>query len=63
MQVVQSCPTLHDPMDWDPPGSSVQGIHQARIQEWVAISFSNFTTHSSVYVSVPAYPSLSSYTQ
>ena len=34
-------PTLHDPMDCSPPGSSVHGISQARILEWVAISFSN----------------------
>ena len=36
----QSYPTLHDPMDCSPPGSSVRGICQARILEWVAISFS-----------------------
>ena len=36
----QSCPTLCDPMDCSPPGSSVHGILQARILEWVAISFS-----------------------
>ena len=36
----QSCPTLCDPMDCSPPGSSVHGISQARILEWVAISFS-----------------------
>ena len=36
----QSCPTLCDPMDYSLPGSSVQGIFQARILEWVAISFS-----------------------
>ena len=36
----QLCPTLHDPMDCSPPGSSVHGILQARILEWVAISFS-----------------------
>ena len=35
-----SCPTLCDPMDSSPPGSSVHGISQARIPEWVAISFS-----------------------
>ena len=38
--VAQSCPTLCDPMDGSPPGSSVHGILQARILEWVAISFS-----------------------
>ena len=37
--VAQSCPTLSDPMDCSPPGSSVHGIFQARILEWVAISF------------------------
>ena len=39
-EVAQSCPTLCDPMDYSPPGSSVHGIFQARILEWVAISFS-----------------------
>ena len=38
--VAQLCPTLCDPMDCSPPGSSVHGISQARILEWVAISFS-----------------------
>ena len=36
----QSCLTLCNPMDYSPPGSSVHGIFQARILEWVAISFS-----------------------
>ena len=36
----QSCPALCDPTDTSPPGSSVPGIFQARILEWVAISFS-----------------------
>ena len=39
-EVVQSCPTLCDPMDCSLPGSSVHGILQARILEWVTISFS-----------------------
>ena len=39
-EVTQSCPTLHDPMDCSPPGSSVHGIFQARVLEWVAIAFS-----------------------
>ena len=38
---LQSCPTLCDPTDGSPPGSPVPGILQARILEWVAISFSN----------------------
>ena len=38
--VAQSCPTLCDPMDCSLPGSSVHGISQARILEWVAIPFS-----------------------
>ena len=38
--VTKSCPTLCDPMDCSPPGSSVRGISQARILEWVAIPFS-----------------------
>ena len=38
---LQSCPTLCDPIDGSPPGSPLPGILQARILEWVAISFSN----------------------
>jgi len=38
---LQSCPTLCDPIDGSPSGSPVPGILQARILEWVAISFSN----------------------
>jgi len=38
--VAQSCPTLCNPMDYSPPGSSVRGILQVRILEWVAIPFS-----------------------
>ena len=39
-KLLQSCPTLYDPMNCSPPGSSVTGIFQARILELVAISFS-----------------------
>ena len=39
-KLLQSCPTLHDPMDCSPPGSSVHGILQARVLEWGAITFS-----------------------
>ena len=39
-EVTQSCPSLRDPMDCSLPGSSVHGIFQARVLEWVAISFS-----------------------
>ena len=38
--VAKWCPTLCNPMDYSPPGPSVPGISQARILEWVAISFS-----------------------
>ena len=38
---LQLCPTLCDPIDGSSPGSPVPGILQARIPEWVAISFSN----------------------
>ena len=39
-EVTQSCPTLCDPMDFSLSGSSIHGIFQARILEWVSISFS-----------------------
>ena len=37
---LQSCPTLCDPIDSSPPGSSIHGIFQARVLEWGAIAFS-----------------------
>ena len=40
-KLLQSCPTLCDPIDGSSPGSPVPGILQARIMGWVAISFSN----------------------
>ena len=39
-EVAQSCPTVCNPMDYSPPGSSIHGIFKARMLEWVAISFS-----------------------
>ena len=41
-EVAQSCPTLSNPMDCSPPGSSVHGIFQARVLEWGAITFSKY---------------------
>ena len=46
-EVAQSCPTLSDPMDCSPPGSSVPGIFQARVLEWGAIAFSEELTRPS----------------
>ena len=40
-KLLQTCPTLCDPIDGSPPGSAIPGILQARTLEWVAISFSN----------------------
>ena len=42
-EVAQSCPTPSDPMDCSPLGSSVHGIFQARVLEWGAIAFSDWT--------------------
>ena len=39
-EVAQLCPTLSDPMDCSPPGSSIHGIFQARVLDWGAIAFS-----------------------
>ena len=39
-EVAQSCPTHSDPMDYSLPSSSIHGIFQARVLEWVAIAFS-----------------------
>ena len=43
---LQSCPTLCDPINGSPPGSSVTGILQAKILQWVAFSFSNACMHA-----------------
>ena len=58
---LQSCPTLCDPIDSSPPGCLVPGILQARILEWVAISFSNEENRGykwiprSMYISITVY--------
>ena len=44
-EVAQLCPTLSDPMDYSPPGSSVHGILQARILEWGTITLSDIKVY------------------
>ena len=53
--VTQSCPILRDPMDCSWPGSTVHGILQARILEWIAISFSRGASETGIK---PRSPSL-----
>ena len=59
-EVAQLCPTLSDPMDCSPPGSSVHGIFQARVLEWDAIAFSvcnnSFNSHNSPKNSIAVIP-------
>src|SRR5574340_939040 len=45
-EVARLCPTPSDPMDCSLPGSSIHGICQARVLEWVAIAFSILTAYS-----------------
>ena len=45
-EVTQLCPTLSDPMDCSPPGSSAHGIFQARVLEWGAVAFSYWEGYS-----------------
>ena len=58
--LTQSCPVLCDPMDCSLPGSSVHGISQARILEWIAISFSRAPSQPGAHtqVSCPVSPAL-----
>ena len=51
---LQSCPTLCDPIDGSPPGSSVPGILWARILKWVAISFSRESSNPGIEPGAPA---------
>ena len=53
-EVAQSCPTLHDPMDCSLPGSSIHGIFQARVLEWVAIAFSSLSIIPFKFIHVAA---------
>ena len=52
MLVAKLCPALHEPMDCSPPGSSVHKISQARILEWVAISFSRGSSQPREWVAI-----------
>ena len=54
-EVTQSCPTLSDPMDYSPPGSSVHGSFQARVLEWGAIAFSHLKTRYQMFQQVFSY--------
>ena len=56
-EVIQSCPTLSDPMNCSLPGSSIHGIFQARVLEWDAIAFSALYAILS-YIQLIGYPSL-----
>ena len=49
-EVTQSSLTPSDPMDCSLPGSSVHGIFQARVLEWVAIAFSKVSDHTIVII-------------
>ena len=49
---LQSCPTLCNPMDCHPPGSSVRGILQARVLEWGAIAFSDIYMYMYIYICI-----------
>ena len=55
---LQSCPTLCDPIDGSPPGSSFPGIFQARVLEWVAIAFSDIYTAAAAAKSLQSCPTL-----
>ena len=57
-KLLQSCPTLCGPMDCSPPGSSVHGILQARILEWVAMPSSRGPSQPSDRTSVSLAPAL-----
>ena len=49
-ELTQLCPTLHDPMDCSPPGSSIHGIFQARVLEWGAIASSKMIYNITIFI-------------
>ena len=55
-EVSQLCPTLSNPLDCSPPGSSVHGIFQARVLEWAAIAFSVYSFTGSPFLSQESSP-------
>ena len=57
-EVAQLCLTLSDPMDCSPPGSSVHGIFQARVLEWVAISIPGDLPDPGIELMSPASPAM-----
>ena len=57
-EVAQSCPTLCDPIDRSPPGSSIHGIFQARVLEWGAIAFSSIIPYRRNILANPILTSL-----
>ena len=59
-EVVQSCPTLSDPMDRSLPGSSIHGIFQAKVLEWGAIAFSSTTLETEMLSSKSVFLKVSS---
>ena len=56
-EIAQSCPTLHDPMDCSLPGSSIHGIFQARVPEWVVRTL-HLSVSSSSSLPLPFFPPL-----
>ena len=48
----QLCPTLCDPIDRSPPGSSIPGIFQGRTLEWIAIAFSGYGDDTTLMIEV-----------
>ena len=61
-EVAQPCPTLSNPMDCRPPGSSVHGIFQARVLEWGAIAFSYRTLNMAEHLKVEYTHNINIYT-